>query len=140
MPPTRGRSKSPRIHSPTRKLRSLSPYNPTRKSPSLSPYTTLDRLEDELRGIELAQRKEIEQWLIQHYKPSEKEIEMRLRAVDIEEEHGIHLDKDYTGYGDEIGETTWDKKENLKKRIAEERAKRRTKGGRKTRRNDMRRR
>jgi hypothetical protein len=119
-----------------------------RTSRSLSPNTKLHgsnpkilRLEDELRNIELAQRKEAEQWLIQHYKPSKEEIDRRLRDVDMKEENGIEVDQYYTGYGDEIGETTWHRKENLKKLIAEERAKRpKNIGGRKSRRNGKRRR
>lgn len=113
----RGRSPSPRVHSPTRKSRSLSPYR----------VSTLDRLESELENLELIHRKEVEQWLIKHSKPTtEKEIDDRMRAIDMEEEYNIYPD----GFTD--SESTWRKKQQLKRMIAAERAK--TKGGRKTRR------
>lgn len=112
----RGRSPSPRVHSPNLKSRSLSPYR----------VSTLDRLESELENLELIHRKEVEQWLTKHSKPTtEKEIDDRMRAIDMEEEYKI-----YDGFSD--SESTWHKKLRLKRMIEAERAK--TKGGRKTRR------
>jgi hypothetical protein len=110
----RGRSPSSHIHrSPNRKLRSTSPYR----------ISTLTHLENELDSLELIHRKEIEQWLIKHYKPTDKEIDDRMRAIDMEEEYDIYPD----GFSDR--DSTWHKKRKLKQMIAEERAKAK-KGGR----------
>lgn len=112
----RGRSPSPRVHSPIRKSRSLSPYR----------VSTLDRLESELENLELIHRKEVEEWLIKRYKPTEKDINDRMRAIDMEEEYKI-----YDVFSDK--ESTWHKKRRLKQMIAAERAQTKE-GGRKTRR------
>ena len=135
--PSPRRTRSMRTRSMRNRTRSLSPNIKLRGS-----NPEILRLEDELRGIELAQREEAKQWLKQREKPSSKEeIDLRLRDVDMKEENGIEVDQYYTGYGDEIGETTWEKKKDLENRIKAERAKRpKNRGGRKSRRNGKRRR